>query len=466
MSIYKLVLQSLGLANGNFDMFASLLPDCVIDGAVGKVKWKPSHIIFRDNGFAGEAVKKDCGSCFKSDKTDECDKKIKSMEELDKIDSEQIIDEEDTSSGNVVITHPFNPNEIEIATPPYTIGYLIDRMEHNEINMNSDFQREGNLWSTDKQSRLIESILLGLPLPAFYFDTMNQQWDIVDGLQRCCSIENFCVKKALKLTGLEFLGQRDGMPYLEGAGFDDLDRNLQRSIITRPITVNLIKRANRNVRFILFKRLNTGGLELTAQEIRNAVYQGKAADTIKYLAKLEEFKRATCRRIPTNRMQDRDFISRFIAFYLISYTEYQPGLDDFVNSSMELLEKADTKLLESDFKKALQLSIDIFDNDAFRKRTNKEDYRRPVNKAYFEVITVSFAKLNGDEEILVRENSELLKDNLIKLMNNDRYSNALSAGTGTKDSVNIRFSWFQQVLQKSINGIKIKVSDDNKIENF
>ena len=226
------------------------------------------------------------------------------MEELNKIEGEQIIDNEDTSSGKVTITHPFNPNEIEIETPPYTVGYLIDRIEHDEINMNTDFQREGNLWSPDKQSRLIESILLGLPLPAFYFDTTNPQWDIVDGLQRCCSIENFCVKKTLKLTGLEFLGEKDGKTYLEGAGFDDLDRTLQRSIITRPITVNLIKKAHRNIRFILFKRLNTGGLELTPQEIRNAVYQGKAADTIKHLAQLEDFKRATDWKVPFNRMQD------------------------------------------------------------------------------------------------------------------------------------------------------------------
>ena len=388
------------------------------------------------------------------------------MEELEKQDNEQVIDTEDTSSGREPITHPFNPNDIDIVTPPFTVGNLIDRMEHNEINMNTDFQREGNLWKEDKQSRLIESILLGLPLPAFYFDTMNPQWDIVDGLQRCCSIENFCVKKTLRLTGLEFLGKKDEKPYLDGLGFDDLDRIMQRSIIMHPITAHLIKKAHRNIRFILFKRLNTGGLELTPQEIRNAVYQGKAADTIKHMAKLEEFKNATEWKIPVDRMQDRDFVSRFIAFYLINYADYQPGLDDFINLSMELLEKADVRILESDFKRSLQFAVEIFGNDAFRRRINREDNRRPINKAYFEVISVSFAKLNNNEEDLVRDNCELFKDNLITLMNSSRYSNALSRGTGTKDSVNIRFSWFQQVLQKSINGIKIKVSDDNKIENF
>lgn len=377
------------------------------------------------------------------------------------------IEIEDTSSKqDKRITYPFNPNDIEIETPPFTIGYLIDRMEHGEINMNTDFQREGNLWTEEKQSRLIESILLGLPLPAFYFDTANKEWDIIDGLQRCCSIENFCVKKTLRLKGLEFLAEKDGKQYLEGLGFDDLDRELQRGIITRPITINLIKKAPRSIRFILFKRLNTGGLELTPQEIRNAVYQGYATDTIKSMAKLPEFIRATGEKISTSRMQDRDFVSRFVAFYLIDYSKYQPGLDDFINRSMDLLEKEDAKDIENKFRKALNLSYKIFEEDAFRKRTDTNDKRRPINKAYFEVITVFFAKLSESEEKLLLENKETLKNNLIELIRNDRYSNALSRGTGTKDSVNIRFSWFEQVLNKSIKGINITISNDNKIEDI
>ena len=259
-----------------------------------------------------------------------------STEVTDTIQNEEIEIEDTSSEQDKRIAYPFNPNDIEIETPPYTIGYLIDRMEHREINMNTDFQREGNLWTEEKQSRLIESILLGLPLPAFYFDTANKEWDIIDGLQRCCSIENFCVKKTLRLKGLEFLAEKDGKQYLEGLGFDDLDRELQRGIITRPITVNLIKKAPRSIRFILFKRLNTGGLELTPQEIRNAVYQGYAADTIKSMAKLPEFIRATSGKILTSRMQDRDFVSRFVAFYLIDYSKYQPGLDDFINPELYL----------------------------------------------------------------------------------------------------------------------------------
>ena len=190
------------------------------------------------------------------------------------------IEVEDTSSGrNISITEPFNPNSIKISTPPYSIGFLVDRLENDEVNMNTDFQRSGDLWSDGQQSRLIESLLLGLPLPAFYFDTSDNRWGIIDGLQRCCSIYNFCVAKTLKLQDLDYLKG------LEKQGFDDLERTLKRSILTRPITVNLLEKgAPRQVRYILFKRLNTGGLELKPQEIRNAIFQGKISSFIKRLA--------------------------------------------------------------------------------------------------------------------------------------------------------------------------------------
>jgi len=385
------------------------------------------------------------------------------MEEIEK--NAPDVEQEDTSSGNEVITRPFNPNDIEIKTPPFAVGFLIDSIIRGEINMNTEFQREGNLWSDAVQSRLIESILLGLPLPAFYFDTTNEKWDIIDGLQRCCAIENFCIKKNLKLTGLEFLGKRNGEPYLEGLTFNELPLPLQTSIIRRQITVFQLSKAPRNVRYVLFKRLNTGGLVLTPQEIRNAIYQGTAADTVKKFAQFPEFIQATENKIKTKRMEDRDFVSRFIAFYLIDYTKYQPGLDDFINSSMEILEETDIQLLEENFKKALHLSLDIFENDAFRKRINKNDGRRPINKAYFEVIVSTFAKLRENEIIMLKQNKELFKDNLLILMNNNRFFYSLSQGTGTIDSVRIRFSWFQQVLQKSINEIKIEITDDNKIGN-
>lgn len=358
---------------------------------------------------------------------------------------------EDTSSGrNVSITEPFNPNSIKISTPPYSIGFLVDRLENDEINMNTDFQRSGDLWKDGQQSRLIESLLLGLPLPAFYFDTSDNCWGIIDGLQRCCSIYNFCVSKTLKLKELDYLKE------LEGKGFDDLERTLRRSILTRPITVNLLEKGSpRQVRYILFKRLNTGGLELKPQEIRNAIFQGKIASFIKRLAQTDEFVEATDNRIPTRRMQDFDFVSRFLAFYLTDYQRYEPDLDTFIIKSLEQLEEASQECLdeiELNFKKALNLAGSIFEKDAFRKRYIVDAPRNPVNKAYFEVITVTFSQLDNKSRGYLLDHAQLLKDRLLEKMQDlGRY---LSQATGTVDSVTNRYSIFNDIVGEILNKMK------------
>lgn len=377
------------------------------------------------------------------------------MDELNEnkfLTEEEDIEREDTSSGkNTSITDPFNPNDIKINTPPYSIGFLIDRLENDEINMNTDFQRSGDLWTLGKQSRLIESLLLGLPLPAFYFDTSDKRWGIIDGLQRCCSINNFCVKKTLKLEELDYL------KHLEGLGFDELDRTLRRSILTRPITVNLLEKgAPRQVRYILFKRLNTGGLELKPQEIRNAIFQGPISTFIKKMSHFDEFLRATDGRVPTLRMQDFDFVSRFLAFYINNYKNYQPDLDSFIIKSLETLESENSDKLgkiENDFKFALNLAYEIFGNDAFRKRFHRNDTRNPINKAYFEVITVTFAKMDRNSVRCLKQYSTEFQENLRTLMNTPRYSSSLSGGTGTRDSVLYRFSAFENVMKNSMKGL-------------
>lgn len=361
------------------------------------------------------------------------------------------IEMEDTSSGrNVSITEPFNPNSIKISTPPYSIGFLVDRLENDEINMNTDFQRSGDLWNEGQQSRLIESLLLGLPLPAFYFDTSDNRWGIIDGLQRCCSIFNFCVSKTLKLSELDYLKN------LHEKGFDDLERTLRRSILTRPITVNLLEKgAPRQVRYILFKRLNTGGLELKPQEIRNAIFQGKIASFVKRLAQSKEFVEATDSRIPTRRMQDFDFVSRFLAFYLTHYVNYDPDLDTFIIKSLEQLEDAPQEYLdeiEINFKNALNLAASIFEKDAFRKRYLMNAPRNPINKAYFEVITVTFSRLDSESRAYLLDNAQLLKDRLRdKMPILGRY---LSQATGTVDSVTNRYNIFNDIVNETLSQMK------------
>ncbi|MCD8210384.1 MAG: DUF262 domain-containing protein [Prevotella sp.] len=345
---------------------------------------------------------------------------------------------------------PFSPNDIRLSTPPMNMGEFIDKIEQNVINFGADYQREQNLWDNTQQSRLIESILIGLRLPAFYFEEVNKkEWRIIDGLQRCCAIRNFCVDKTLSLENLEFLSEK-----FEGKKYDDLSFEDQRDVRTLPVTVNVLERGTpEDVKYILFERLNTGGITLLPQEIRNAIYVGKAIDIVKELSKEESFLKATSYKIPTKRKKDMDFVSRFVSFYLTSYKEYNiPDLDNFININMKKIKygQYDDNVLSGmkvDFIKAMELASKIFEDDAFRIRKSKSDKKRSLNKAYFEVISVNFSRLSEDEAKILLKRKEVFKERLIyEMKNNTSYYNSFTTGTATKDSVKKRFSTFNNVL--------------------
>ncbi|MFI3261616.1 MAG: DUF262 domain-containing protein, partial [Rikenellaceae bacterium] len=367
---------------------------------------------------------------------------IPSQDIISKIDIEakNEIDDEDISSET--ITNPFSPNDIRINTPPMNLGDLIDMIQYKWINFGTDYQRAENLWSAKQQSRLIESALLGLRLPAFYFEEVSKkQWNIIDGLQRCCSIRNFCVDQTLLLSELEFLSEYTGFT------FDMLPFELKRDIRMLPITVNVLEAGvPKKVKYILFKRLNTGGIELTQQEIRNAVFKGKAIDVISRMSIDSNFLKSTEGKIPTKRGHDKDFVSRFASFYLNGYQNYKPDLENFINSTMESINDGffpdeDIRKMEEDFSKANSLALQIFGNDAYRKRDNSNKVRNRLNKAYFEVITTVFARLDEDKILKLLTYKDCFICNLITAMRDSKsYSYSFSGGTGGIDSVKRRFS--------------------------
>lgn len=384
-----------------------------------------------------------------------------------KIEETEIIETEDTSSGEE-ITIPFSPSDISLSTPPMNMGDLIDRIQYRWINFGTEYQRSANLWSEEKQSRLIESILLGLRLPAFYFEEVSKDnWKIIDGLQRCSTIKNYCVDNSFSLDHLEFLA-----PKFKGKKYSELSFETIRDIRMLPVTVNVLHAGTPDrVKYILFKRLNTGGVELTTQEIRNAMFQGKAIDIVNKLAKNPSFKKATDPRMPVKRMQPQDFVSRFIAFYLQDYHSYLPDLDSFINTSMERLRDSlddeQTNKMEKDFIAAMELANDIYGSDAFRKRDDFSSPRRPLNRAYFEVISTTFAKLSESDRNELLNKKDLLINNSVVLMQQSKaYNNSFSGGTGQKDSVIRRFSFYEEIVKRSLLGYEIRVNHDNKIENI
>ena len=359
------------------------------------------------------------------------------------------VDIEDSSSDEE-INDPFDPTKIRMNTNLMTIGLLCTRMKYNEINLSPDFKRKAGIWKEDAQSRLIESILIRIPLPGFYIDATNEaRWIVIDGSQRLAAIKKFVLDKQLRLCNLDFLRQ------FEGKSFDDLPRNYQRRIEEAQITVFLIEKGTPDeVKFNIFKRINTSsGLALSAQEIRHALNQGFATQFLAQLANSEEFKRATDYSIRDDRMADHECVLRFLAFTLMLYTKYDKTIesfDDFLNKTMKDLNKMAPQTsddLQRQFKRAMNAAYELFDKDAFRKRIKGNDPRQPINKALFESWSVNLSQLTDSQLALLIQRRDIVRQKFIALMNIDRaFNEAISQGTGDQKKVKYRFKAIENMI--------------------
>lgn len=358
-------------------------------------------------------------------------------------DHNENIEQEDVG---MAMKKPFNPNNIKVRLQAIPIYAMAERIHHNEINLQTAFQRKEGLWKDKQQSRLIESILIRFPLPVFYFEGSDpDKWLVIDGLQRLTSLKRFMVTKELKLTDLEFLKQ------LEGKGWDDLDRPQQRQINETILQCHIIEEGDDDAIFNIFKRINTGGLSLSDQEIRHAMHQD-VADYLKNLAESQEFIKATRGKVSPERMLDRDFVNRFLAFYLFNqetdYT-YDDDLDSFMNRTLDklaTLTQPELQDVESRFKAAMVTARGIFGDSAFCK---KKDYKR-INKALFEVMAVSFAKLSDNQrDELVRKKTAFRK--LFFNAVNVRFADSLTSNTGGKSNIALRHKEFNNLVNTTLN---------------
>jgi uncharacterized protein with ParB-like and HNH nuclease domain len=379
---------------------------------------------------------------------------IIAMTEINEV-NEQLFDEDTTISSSGVakgqekeeivsdekIMDPFDPTLIRVETKTMTIDLLLTRIKHKELELTPGFQRKGGLWSDDAQSRLIESTLIRIPLPAFYVDgTNDEKWLMVDGQQRLTALKRFVLDQEFALQGLEFLTQ------LEGKKYSTLSRPYQRRIVETQVTVFLIDKGTPPaVKFNIFKRINTGGLPLSPQEIRHALNQGKATELLARLADSKEFKLATASTIDSDRMEDREYILRFFAFTLFPYTEYRTKeFDSFLNDSMHVINiMSDRGItnLESQFFRAMNAFYDLLSKDAFR-------FHGLANKALFECWSVNLSQL-GDEQLqLLKERKKLLQKefrNLI-MINSDFLESQFFVGDNSS-KVKRRFSTIEQLIK-------------------
>lgn len=382
-----------------------------------------------------------------------------SEEEVDNavIDAGDGTEKEQIDDQARLMEKPFDPTLIKIETKTPSLDTLIKRIERKSIQMNTEtyFQRKDDLWDKTKQSRLIESILIRFPLPAFFFDASDDNnWLVVDGLQRLSSIRNFVVDKTQPLTNLEFL------THLNGKYWDDLPEDLQRVIEEAQVVIyKIMPGTPTDVKFNIFKRINTGGLILEPQEIRHALFQGRPATFIYELANLKAFKEATNNKIKADRMLDRDFANRFLGFYLLGIENYGTkdfgyDLDSYMSKAMaEIYSKTEEELeiITNAFKASMLLAKTIFGDEAFRKVRATSKNKPPINKALFDALSTQLALLSEDEATRLKANKDVFKAKLKEeLTNNEIFFLAVTSSTGDKTKVATRHNKIRELINQSI----------------
>ena len=355
------------------------------------------------------------------------------------------------------MVEPFDPSKIKIQPKQDTLRNLIDRLKENEIDLNTDFQRHAELWDHGKMSRLIESILIRFPLPAFYFDATNDDnWLVVDGLQRLSSIRKFIIesdsRKRLRLSGLEYLKD------LQGQTYEDLNRTYKRRIAECPVTYfQILPGTPDEVKYSIFRRINTGGLVLNNQEIRNALAKQKQRDFLQKLAG-NQYLKATMGD-QSKRMMDQELVLRFIAFYHKDYTGSNKNIAEFLDEVMDDIGKiseVERKKIEQAFSDGMRRSYSLFGDRAFEKRSDgEEDFRRKrKNSTLFEVWSVTLAKLSEKDASRLAEK----KDRLAELHriamdpnNMSEYYRSISLATQKRDHVKIRYATVQRIIEEVLN---------------
>ncbi len=401
-------------------------------------------------------------------------------EELKGIEDEAAAADDDDET-----KQPFDPSSIKIEKRVVTMDAIIRRLEQNSIKLNPGFQRK-EVWDDTRKCQLIESLLLRIPIPMFYVSAdTNDHWTVVDGLQRLSTVRDFVLGQkylasrraedkghGFKLFGLEFCGTL--LNHHDMAGLPTLYSN---RIMETEFTFTIINPGTpEDVKRNIFKRINTGGIQLSPQEIRNALYGGECSKLLSDLADMRCFKDATGWSVKSLRMEDKELVLRFVAFLLRDFTKYgksvnvdtwlgdtmmiynaMPGLD---NRDMKKLVRegnvvvGDVQLMTGDaikaaFEKAMVRGSQLFGIHAFRKSL-PGNRRSPINKSLFETWGVLLSRLTEQEFANVLRNKQaLLTEYEGNLYDND-FIIAISRDSMSKWSVGYRY----RIVSELINAYK------------
>lgn len=332
-----------------------------------------------------------------------------------------------------------------------TVSEIVKRIKNERIILNPDFQRDF-IWSLKKQSRLIESCLMRIPLPVFYVaEAKDGRIIVVDGLQRLTTFNNYLNNRfpLSKLGDGKENNERES-PYI-GKRFRDLSTTLQERLEDTQLTLYILDaKAPDRAKLDIFERVNSGE-PLARQQMRNCLFNGPATEWLRKSAKHDEFLKATGRSIDTKSMRDREVINRFCAFQLLGVEQYKSDMDDFLARALEKMNSLNKQELEELFEvfvHSMKVNSLLFDRHAFRKSLvdgirNKWADRTVLNIALFDVCSVLLAHL---EESLINKHSVELSEKIGALFKNYDFFQAISYGTNGLTQVRTRFRLMEEAI--------------------
>ena len=355
---------------------------------------------------------------------------------------------------------PMPPEGFDGAVPEefgeYPIDSVLIRQETRTVfevvrRINDDrfvipeFQRDF-IWDIDRQSKLIESMLMRIPLPVFYLaEREDGKTLIVDGLQRLTTFRNF-LKNETALRNLRLA------PEINGKKFVNLPQKLQNRLEDTQLILYMIdSKVPEQAKLDIFDRVN-GGIPLTRQQMRNSIYFGQATRWLKDAVLTDEFLRATGKSLDPRTMRDRECVNRFCAFQLLGANAYTRGdMDDFlaqVLKEMNRLPEIALNDLRSRFILSMQNNSRIFGDHAFRKHRSPTSRRSVLNVALFDVFSVLLTRL---DPATVDTHSPEIRNTFFRMMDNPVFLDAISLSTNSTSKVRLRFEIAESELKDFLN---------------
>jgi hypothetical protein len=379
------------------------------------------------------------------------------LEEINENETDYF-DQEEDSDDEIIIEEPV---ERRIIWQPkdFTLRELHTMKIERDLDLQPPYQRN-YVFDKKKASRLIESILMDVPIPVIYIaEEQNNKYSVIDGQQRLTSFISYLEKRfpdgsEFKLSGLKILRE------LNKKTFDDLDPSLQAKIKTTALhTIIVKKESNEDIKFEIFERLNTGSIKLNEDEIRNSVYRGKYINFLKELSEDAIFHELVKKDNYKKRLIYRGMILRFLSLSQRTYLNYRPSVKQFCNKELRenrnLSEEKQQEYRDL-FKKSVELCRTVFGEYAF-KRYIPGDSSNPngkwvasrINMALYDIEMCGFALYEKNQIV---GHADEIREGLIELLtNNEEFVRSIEIQTSDKEQMTKRFTIWLNLLNSVVS---------------